>query len=153
MSRLVAVSAVLVVAVTTAAVVLAQGADEGCGKPFDRRAWSAARAAADATRLRELARTLVRCDDLLGRTDAELRAHLGRPTVTNRDGNPRPHREASWRLGSSEGASGTEDVLFVELDRGRAVYASSPDDVERGGRDDLAESGEPVGGGPILSGG
>ena len=64
------------------------------------------------------------------------------------DGNPRPHREAAWRVGMNRQASDNEDALFIEFERGRTVYAETPEDVDDGGREDLATSGRPVGGVP-----
>jgi hypothetical protein len=148
-----AASAVVLVAVAAAAIALTRNGQD-CETPFDRRAWLTARASPDLTaegpHLRRLARRLVRCDEMLGRTERELRMQLGRPTRTSVDGNPRDHREAAWKLGTNDSVSDSEDVLFVEFDQGRTVYASTPEDVEHGGNHSLSESGEPVGGGPVV---
>ena len=124
-----------------------------CGEPFDRRAWSTARAQADpgpeGSRLRRLARRLVECDELLDSSEADLRALLGRPTYASTDTNPRPHREAAWRVGINEQPSDDEDVLFVEFDRGGVVYAETPRDVDDGGGEPVT-SGGPVGGGAVA---
>jgi hypothetical protein len=153
LKRLVVASAFVLVAIAAAAIVLTPHRDD-CEPPFERRAWLNARESRDPTahspRLRRLARTLVRCDEILGRTEGDLRVQLGRPTRRTVDGNPRKHREAAWTLGLNDSPSDSEDVLFVEFDHGRAVYASTPDDIEHGGHHDLAESGEPVGGGPVV---
>ena len=78
-------------------------------------------------RARSLARRAVQCEDLIGAAPRELRARLGTPTERLDDGEPVPNEDWIWTLGvGDEGQSGSDATLFVELYRGRAVYAEAP---------------------------
>ena len=99
--------------------------------------------------LRQTARDLVRCHALVGMTERQARARLGKPHA-EADFNPRPHRDLTWTVGFSPArGSNVEDRLHVEVDFGRVVYASAPA-RERGGADTANEltDGGLVGGGP-----
>jgi hypothetical protein len=94
------------------------------------------------SRLRDRAESLVRCGHLVGRTPDEIAAELGAPDRRARDDSPRPHSEFAYTLGQDAGSvSNTEIALFMEVDRGKIVYAT----VDGEGKKVI--DGEPVGGG------
>jgi hypothetical protein len=123
---------------------------------FDQSRWTAAREELVVERetsaeryLRSTARALASCGTLRTWTEADVRARLGRPDWDERDPNPRPHRDVAYIVGYSPSReSDIEDVLHIEFDGGRAVYARAPSD-DRGGslEEGSIVDGEPVGGG------
>jgi hypothetical protein len=87
----------------------------------------------------------VECSLLVGKTQLEVRAMLGKPTTDTFAVEPRRHQEWSYRVGWSPGrGSEQEDALFMEFDGRRVVFAEAP-----GARNtyDEIEDGRPVRGG------
>lgn len=114
--------------------------------PTDR--WRAAlRTSGEEALTRRLARNVVRCKLVLGKTKREVRALLGAPNSDLVDGSPRRHREWEYDVGISGGYSDNETIsLFMEFGRGRVVYMTAP--ARRpGGEGDNIRAGAPVGGG------
>jgi hypothetical protein len=100
-------------------------------------------------RLRAAAVGLVQCGKLRGQTPEQVRALLGRPTYTTIDNNPRPHRQWEYLVGfTPDRGSDSDEILYIELQHRRVVYAQAPG-RERGGPE--SKDGELVSGGPRLA--
>lgn len=126
-----------------------------CGSyELDRARWANERRAvtfASETQaerfVRQAARNLVRCGNLMGLTGRQVRRLLGKPDYRGRDANPRLHMEFGYVVGFvPERGSDEEDSLFMEFDKGRVAYVAAPE-RQRGGYDKIM-NGIPVGGGP-----
>jgi hypothetical protein len=123
--------ALAVLAATAALAVIAVGALSGGAAPVDcdtyvfpRRSWDAARRAyrQDDGPARRLARDVVRCDLVLGRTRREVRALLGAP-----DGLVPGDAQWSYGVGVTRSIVDPDDVyLTITFARDRAVRATRP---------------------------
>lgn len=103
----------------------------------------------DEALTRQLARNVVRCELIIGRSPGDVRALLGRPDHAQIDDNPRPHRDWSYDVGLASNILDVKEVhLHMEFDRGRIAYVGAPGRTP-GRRYDEVTAGAPVGGGAI----
>lgn len=142
-------TAVVVLAVMSSAVALAVALwvaafpadpDIDCARyEFPTRQWRTALSVrpTDEPLTRRLARNVVRCPLVLGRTPREVRGLLGAPY-------PDELSDGGGSLHYRVGANNSDDVyLYVEFRGGRAVYVSAPA-RERNARGSDISAGTPT---------
>jgi hypothetical protein len=108
---------------------------------FPTRQWRTALRAwpSDEPLTRRLARNVVRCPLVLGRTPRDVRALLGPPLNPEFD-----RRGRNGWLDYAVGSNNSDDVyLYVEFRGGRAIYVSAPD-RDRNGRGSDISAGTPT---------
>jgi hypothetical protein len=135
--------AVMFCGVAASAALLIASLRVDCGS-FESDGAALRRAKTETPRVeRQRAETLVLCGHLVGATPAAVTGVLGPPDRRGTDWNPRQHSELNYHLRREEGDPESSQLsLFMEIDRGRVVYAQV---------DHSVTDGEPVGGGPRIS--